>query len=206
MCSRRTYYVIAGRNIARKGKAQSALRISHGRGCLDRNPQTPAFHRIHDSLLTLLHSFSLLFPISYNWNSWARIAWIFIPMASISSSSSAASSSSTGQPIDPIARTALRYSLSAREYKLLHKYLIARSRSARKRVPEPKRYERAVTGPDDYNAAAIRSSLRVFAATFAGLKVWDLFTEKILTRGKAVQYVNCWRYYQQLLISFAERE
>jgi len=109
-------------------------------------------------------------------------------MASVSSGSSASSGSSTGQPIDPIARTALRYSLSAREYKLLHKYLITRSKSARKRAPEPKRYERAVTGPDDYNAAAIRASLRIFLASFIGLKAWDLFREKALDRGKAVQY------------------
>jgi len=45
-----------------------------------------------------------------------------------------------------------------------------------------------VTGPDDYNAAAIRASLRVFLASFIGLKAWDLFRDKVLTRGKAVQY------------------
>ena len=110
-------------------------------------------------------------------------------MASVSSASSSASTSSAGQPIDPIALTALRYSLSAREYKLLHKYLIAKSRTARKRAPEPKKYERAVLGPDDYNASAIRSSLRVFVATFAGLKAWDLFSQKVLSRGKELECV-----------------
>jgi len=110
-------------------------------------------------------------------------------MASVSSASSSASASSTNQPIDPIALTALRYSLSAREYKLLHKYLIAKSRTARKRAPEPKKYERAVLGPDEYNASAIRSSLRVFLATFAGLKAWDLFSQKVLSRGKELEYV-----------------
>ena len=127
-------------------------------------------------------------------------------MASVSSSSSSSSGSSTSQPIDPIARTALRYSLSAREYKLLHKYLIARSKSARKRAPEPKRYERAVTGPDDYNAAAIRASLRVFLASFIGLKVWDLFRDKVLTRGKAVQYAFQRAIHGAGLTAFIERK
>lgn len=89
--------------------------------------------------------------------------------------------------MDPLTRNALRYSLSPREYKLLHKYLIARAPVVKKRVPQPARYEKSVDATGgDYNAAAIRASLRVFAGTMAGLKVWDLITVKVLARGKTL--------------------
>jgi hypothetical protein len=100
------------------------------------------------------------------------------------SSATGSTVSSNGQPIDPLTRNALRYSLSPREYQLLHKYLIARAPVVKKRVPQPAKYEKSVKDTNDYNAAAIRASLRVFGATFAGLKLWDLITVKVLARGK----------------------
>jgi hypothetical protein len=109
-------------------------------------------------------------------------------MASVSSAASS-TGSSNGAPMDPVVRNALRYSLSPREYQLLHKYLIARAPAVKKRAPPPARYERAVSSADDYNAAAIRVSLRVFATSFAGLKLWELISTKILARGKALPYV-----------------
>lgn len=109
-------------------------------------------------------------------------------MASVSSGASSTGSSSTGT-IDPVVRNALRYSLSPREYQLLHKYLIARAPAVKKRAPPPAKYERAVSSADDYNAAAIRVSLRVFTTTFAGLKLWELISTKILARGKTLPYV-----------------
>jgi hypothetical protein len=102
------------------------------------------------------------------------------------SSATGSTASSNGQPIDPLTRNALRYSLSPREYKLLHKYLIARAPVVRERAPQPHKYEKSVKNSNDYNAAAIRASLRVFGATFAGLKLWDLITAKVLMRGKEV--------------------
>lgn len=109
-------------------------------------------------------------------------------MASVSSGASSTGSSSSGT-IDPVVRNALRYSLSPREYQLLHKYLIARAPAVKKRAPPPAKYERAVSSADDYNAAAIRVSLRVFTTTFAGLKLWELVSTKILARGKILPYV-----------------
>ena len=103
---------------------------------------------------------------------------------SSSASSSAGTASSNGQPIDPLTRNALRYSLSPREYKLLHKYLIAKAPAVKKRAPPPHKYEKSVKDTGDYNAAAIRASLRVFGTTLAGLKLWDLITVKVLSRGK----------------------
>jgi hypothetical protein len=85
--------------------------------------------------------------------------------------------------MDPVVRNAMRYSLSPREYKLLHQYLISRAPVVRRQAPPPARYERAVSATDDYNAAAIRASLRVFAATYTGLKIWELVSIKVLYRG-----------------------
>jgi hypothetical protein len=85
--------------------------------------------------------------------------------------------------MDPIVRNALRYSLSPREYKLLHQYLISRAPVVRTSAPPPARYESSVKTTDDYNAAAIRASLRVFAGVMTGLKLWELFARNVLYRG-----------------------
>ena len=108
-----------------------------------------------------------------------------------SASSSAGSASSNSSSIDPLTRNALRYSLSPREYKLLHKYLISRAPPpVKKRVPHPYKYEKSVEKTGDYNAAAVRASLRVFGVALAGLKGWDLITEKVLRRAKEAVYVG----------------
>jgi hypothetical protein len=88
--------------------------------------------------------------------------------------------------MDPVLRNAMRYSLSPREYQLLHKYLIARAPVVRKKAPQPARYERATKETDDYNAAAVRASLRVFASAYAGLKLWEIVSARIFGGGKAV--------------------
>lgn len=92
---------------------------------------------------------------------------------------------SAGKPaeLDPVARTALRYTLSPREYTLLHDYLISRVPAVQKRSPPPPRYEALVKRSDDYNAAAVRASLRVALGTLTALKVWELFLQG-LGRGK----------------------
>jgi hypothetical protein len=106
---------------------------------------------------------------------------------SAASSSSGRSSSSTNslsrRPIDPITRTALRYTLSPKEYELLHQYLISRApQNVQRRTPAPKRYEK-ITKLDDekaeYNVAAVRAALRVFVILFGGLKGLDLTMEKL---------------------------
>jgi hypothetical protein len=109
---------------------------------------------------------------------------------SASTFSGSTGSSTSGKPIDPVTRNALRYSLSAREYKLLHRYLLARSATVKKRAPAPARYERVVTGADDYNAAAVRAALRVWTATYAGLKGWELVSERLFRRGKGQHAVE----------------
>lgn len=47
-----------------------------------------------------------------------------------------------------------------------------------------------VQSNSDFNAAAIRASLRVFFASQTGLKLWDLVNEHILARGKSRKYAG----------------
>ncbi|EMC92566.1 hypothetical protein BAUCODRAFT_253807 [Baudoinia panamericana UAMH 10762] len=97
-------------------------------------------------------------------------------------------SSAAKRPIDPITRTALRYSLSSREYELLHQYIISRAPTpVQKRTPDPKRYEKITessTENGDYNIAALRAALRVFVAAYVGLKGWETLTEKLASRAQ----------------------
>ncbi|KAL8897574.1 MAG: hypothetical protein Q9207_007146 [Kuettlingeria erythrocarpa] len=88
--------------------------------------------------------------------------------------------------LDPVLRNALRYTISAKEYKTLHEYLITRSPAAlRKRAPPPAKVESSSRAGDDANAAAIRASLRVFIASQTGLQIWDLITTRLLARHPA---------------------
>ena len=92
---------------------------------------------------------------------------------------------------DPILRNALRYTLSAKEYKTFHQYLISRSPTAvRTRALAPPKYAALVQTKDDYNGAAIRASLRAFIATQTSLKLWELIKGSLLNRGKPQRYVN----------------
>ncbi|RKF73036.1 hypothetical protein GcM3_095017 [Golovinomyces cichoracearum] len=111
------------------------------------------------------------------------------PLAKVSAKSTA----------DPILRNALRYTISSKEYEALHKYVLSRSRTVRRRVPPVNVFEQLVgstrpeggndrlhgqpTGDkevswlvyrDDNNAAMIRESLRVFVGATLGLKLWSI--------------------------------
>ncbi|KAH8732285.1 hypothetical protein GQ44DRAFT_735221 [Phaeosphaeriaceae sp. PMI808] len=102
---------------------------------------------------------------------------------------SSSSASQPGQPsnpktIDPVLRNALRYTISAKEYELLHQYLLSRAPVVKRRTPTPKRFDAISKGPDDYNVAAVRASLRLGIATFSGLKIWELITTKVISRGQ----------------------
>lgn len=101
--------------------------------------------------------------------------------------SSQSSSSSSPSKVDPVFRNALRYTISAKEYEVLHQYLISRAPAVRKRTPRPPRYEAIVRSQDDYNVAAVRASLRVFLATATCLKIWDIIQDRLLTRGKGAR-------------------
>ena len=118
-------------------------------------------------------------------------------MASANSSSPARDS-----PAQVVLRNTLRYTISAKEYKTLHQYLITRSPPiVQKRAPLPQRFDAIVRNKDDYNAAAIRASLRVFLATQSGLKLWDIILTQIRGRGKTQKYVGEQEGTQSLLTS-----
>ncbi|KAL2063077.1 hypothetical protein VTL71DRAFT_6149 [Oculimacula yallundae] len=95
---------------------------------------------------------------------------------------------------DPILRNALRYTISAKEYETLHSYILSRSKVLKRNTPSVSRVEKLVQRPgrDDYNAAAVRASLRVFVATSAALKVWGLAKERFLG-GRGSKKVPLWR-------------
>ncbi len=82
---------------------------------------------------------------------------------------------------DPVLRNALRYTISAKEYETLHKYIISRSKVLKRNAPTVAKVEKLIERPgrDDYNASAIRASLRVFCATAAGLKAWAVISERL---------------------------
>jgi hypothetical protein len=91
--------------------------------------------------------------------------------------------------VDPVLRNAIRYTVSATEYKALHEYLIKRAPTAvRSRVPQPSKYDAALKSKDDYNAAAVRASLRMFLAAQTGLKLWDIIISQVLRRGRHAKY------------------
>jgi hypothetical protein len=88
--------------------------------------------------------------------------------------------------MDPVLRNAIRYTISPKEYKTLHEYLLKRSpRIVRNQAPSPSKYSAAIKDKDDFNAAAVRASLRVLLATQTGLKLWDIITAQIAKRRNA---------------------
>lgn len=104
------------------------------------------------------------------------------PPRSESSASTAGSSNSDGKRhYDPVLRNALRYTVSAKEYKLLHEYLLSRAPAVKKRTPKPARYEAIVESKNDFNVATVRLALRLFATTYIGFKGWEVALQKIQT-------------------------
>lgn len=93
---------------------------------------------------------------------------------------------------DPILRNALRYTISSKEYETLHKYIISRSKVLRRNAPTVAKVEKLVkregSPGEDYNAAAVRASLRVFLACSAAGRVWELVAERWLGRTRYVSF------------------
>ena len=85
----------------------------------------------------------------------------------------------------PLRSSALWYALNAQEYELLHHYLSRRRRRDSERSLKAEADHKPATVHDEYRAAAIRSSLRVFIGTAAGLKAWEFISKSLLSRGAA---------------------
>lgn len=85
-------------------------------------------------------------------------------------------------PTDPILRNTLRYTVSAREYAALHKYVLSRSKTLRRATPTPGTVDKALrpaTPGGDFNARTVRHALRVFAATWVGMKGWEVLARRV---------------------------
>lgn len=107
-----------------------------------------------------------------------------LPSPAPPSPSGKAVASTTGSSAgpDPVLRNALRYTISPREYAALHRYVLSKSRALRRATPSPSSVEKALQprkGGDDYNAKAVRHSLRVFTATWIGMKAWDAIMRRL---------------------------
>ncbi|KAI0129813.1 hypothetical protein BJ170DRAFT_617682 [Xylariales sp. AK1849] len=131
-----------------------------------------------------------------------------IPKPFSASRPRASSKSQPRSAADPILRNALRYTISAREYDSLHKYVISRSRLLKRRAPSANAVEKYMNGGnptreidgrvakgkgkardggagsagnrgDTYNARAIRHALRVFVATGLGMKVYEVLMARL---------------------------
>ncbi|KAI9371329.1 hypothetical protein BJX61DRAFT_31899 [Aspergillus egyptiacus] len=81
--------------------------------------------------------------------------------------------------VNPVVRNALRISLSAKEYKILHDYAIERSPSLENKLTSPTRFEAITRSKNKYNEAAVRASLRVFLTSGALLKIVDTIIGRI---------------------------
>ncbi|KAI8628385.1 hypothetical protein F5Y19DRAFT_476365 [Xylariaceae sp. FL1651] len=76
-----------------------------------------------------------------------------IPKADAISRPRAGSRSKPKSAADPVLRNALRYTISAREYETLHKYVISRSRLLRKRAPSITTVEKYMDGESNRRAS-----------------------------------------------------
>lgn len=115
------------------------------------------------------------------------------PPASVSNNSSSSngtssSSASSKRALDPVFRNALRYTVSAKEYEVLHRYLLSRAPApVKKHAPRPKKYEAMIQNDStgsEYNIASVRAALRVFVTVYAGFKGWEIVSNKFLRRAE----------------------
>lgn len=92
---------------------------------------------------------------------------------------------------NPILRNALRYAISEKEYENLQKYLLSRTPPAiRKHVPPLSETSPIARTNNDFNAAAVRASVRVFVTSQTGLKLWDLVKSRVLEKEKSQKYIE----------------
>ncbi|KAI9673480.1 MAG: hypothetical protein M1817_002943 [Caeruleum heppii] len=89
--------------------------------------------------------------------------------------------------VHPVSLNPLRYTVSPKEYALLHSYLLSRSSILRRRAPSIKRYEDAVESKSigsQYNVSAVRDALRVLLGCQAGLTAWEVISGMLSARGR----------------------
>ena len=86
---------------------------------------------------------------------------------------------------DPILRNALYYTITKEEYKTLTEYLQTRAPQAiQTKTVSLQACDSLLPEGGDYNAAAVRASLRVFLFSNIGLNTWDFIIKRILSKGR----------------------
>ncbi|KAI1177051.1 hypothetical protein F4777DRAFT_223804 [Nemania sp. FL0916] len=85
-----------------------------------------------------------------------------IPSPDAMSRPRAASAAKSRSPsaVDPVLRNALRYTISAREYDTLHRYIISRSRVLRKRAPTVATVEKYMNGDNSRRSSLSRDTAK----------------------------------------------
>jgi hypothetical protein len=89
--------------------------------------------------------------------------------------------------VHPVVRTALRISLSAKEYRALHGLVGKRAPGVQRKLISPSQYDAIAHSKNRRNEAAVRASLRVFVGTGAALKLVETIISRI--RGTTEQSV-----------------
>ena len=102
------------------------------------------------------------------------------------SSSSGPASPRRQADVDPILRNALRFTISAREETLLRQYLSGKTSLVKDVPPELNKRKSKTSNEEDYNMATARVAVRLFAASFSGLTVWELISKRFF-RSKAAR-------------------
>lgn len=102
-------------------------------------------------------------------------------------STAPAPSPSDALSVHPVVGTALRISLSAKEYRALYGLLGKRAPGVQGKLISPSHYDAIVHSKNRRNEAAVRASLRVFVGTGAALKLVETIISRI--RGGTEQSV-----------------
>lgn len=76
---------------------------------------------------------------------------------------------------------ALRYAINDPEYELLHHFLSRGREDWETRSVTAEGDGKPGPNHEEYHASTIRSSLRVFIGTAAGLKAWDFISTSLLS-------------------------
>lgn len=95
------------------------------------------------------------------------------------SSTAPAPGPSDAPNVYPVVRTALRISLSAKEYRALHGLLGKRAPGVQGKLISPSNYDAIVHSKNRRNEAAVRASLRVFVGTGAALKLVEAIISRV---------------------------
>ena len=89
----------------------------------------------------------------------------------------------------PIARRTMQYTVSEKEYALLHKRLFKRLPSRlREKLPSPLVYTNSLKDVPDFNAATVRASVRLFWAVQSALKLYEFVVGTVLRRNRGPRY------------------